>query len=650
MAFVRGPLVGRQTDVDDDDDVQIISASIVSKRARFSPSALDSRGAKHRFAASCNNKENSARRDTAVETINTAESGSDDDIIEVPVERKWRSTAHPVNYTEAITKTFYSRYPLRARQKSACKRSSDVNKDASRGSILHHVVDDDEQPGYSGISQFINNTAARGSGAQYERHRHSYSSTSYEARPIDIKAYPTDNTGQTVVGEIMASDEDAEEPSTCAKAITAEDQDDQAHEMIECGAIEVNHFQNEISLHSDEDIPWVIDVFISRVEHEFDKIINDWAAHTGAELEEADDGVEDRFGVDKVLFVDKKESNTALVKWRDWPYKIGYWEAIENLTDCDNLFAEYRRRLKQNTAIAENLKLADKRYWPELWNAPAFLGYNEWEDEISRTSVEAGCAPLYVENWVDKEAKPKNFVFITENIISDATRATFVKPPENVKPCKCDGSCGSGPSCCPKAHGQAFYYTPSGRLRNNFNPKRDELFECTPECSCNFATCPNRIVQRGRQFPVILFRTADRGWSVRTAAKIPPRTFVMEYVGEVLPIEKADERSNRYAFDINGHAYGETKFFIDSEHYGNEARFVNHSCQPNLESVNVFCEHEDMRYWRIAFISGDEEIPAGAELTLNYFGADKKKLASIVAGRKKQTCFCGAPKCYKFLF
>lgn len=43
------------------------------------------------------------------------------------------------------------------------------------------------------------------------------------------------------------------------------------------------------------------------------------------------------------------------------------------------------------------------------------------------------------------------------------------------------------------------------------------------------------ISQRGRQFPLVIFRVnSQKGWGVRTLAPIAEGDFVTEYVGEVL--------------------------------------------------------------------------------------------------------------------
>lgn len=57
---------------------------------------------------------------------------------------------------------------------------------------------------------------------------------------------------------------------------------------------------------------------------------------------------------------------------------------------------------------------------------------------------------------------------------------------------------------------------------------------------------------------------------------------------------------------------GET-YCIDARRYGNIARFINHSCAPNLMPVRVFVEHQDLHFPRIAFFA-NRDIEADEEL------------------------------------
>ncbi len=52
---------------------------------------------------------------------------------------------------------------------------------------------------------------------------------------------------------------------------------------------------------------------------------------------------------------------------------------------------------------------------------------------------------------------------------------------------------------------------------------------------------------------------------------------------------------------------------MDANKYGNIARFINHSCEPNLVPVKVFTHHQDLRFPHIALFAS-RKIPKGQEL------------------------------------
>src|SRR6478735_5196100 len=73
---------------------------------------------------------------------------------------------------------------------------------------------------------------------------------------------------------------------------------------------------------------------------------------------------------------------------------------------------------------------------------------------------------------------------------------------------------------------------------------------------------------------------------------------------------------------------------IDAPVNGNDARFINHSCDPNCEAVN-----ERKRI----FIEAIKTIPAGTELVYDY---QYERTDDHTADDEKfYRCRCGSPKC-----
>jgi histone-lysine N-methyltransferase SUV39H len=210
--------------------------------------------------------------------------------------------------------------------------------------------------------------------------------------------------------------------------------------------------------------------------------------------------------------------------------------------------------------------------------------------------------------------------------------------------CACTNDCDDGKcACCGLQHTITHsFYTPEGLLKQNL--VNDLIYECNSFCECaSFDRCINRVVQKGSEIPVQVFKTPQKGWGVKTLVPIKANQFVEEYLGEIIVETEAEERGQlydrigcSYLFDLGvGH---ENKFTIDAQHYGNSARFYNHSCEPNLESHKVCIEVQDDHAARIAFFAA-RDIAAGEELEFDYRYQILKRIR----------CYCGKPNCKKWV-
>jgi len=117
-----------------------------------------------------------------------------------------------------------------------------------------------------------------------------------------------------------------------------------------------------------------------------------------------------------------------------------------------------------------------------------------------------------------------------------------------------------------------------------------------------------------RPLPEPLVRVQDsplHGQGVFAARRIAAGTRVIEYLGERVTHAEADRRyahkgardNHTFLFIVN------TRTVIDAGVDGNEARFINHSCEPNCESV--------IEKGRV-FIDAIRSIEPGEELTYDY--------------------------------
>lgn len=76
---------------------------------------------------------------------------------------------------------------------------------------------------------------------------------------------------------------------------------------------------------------------------------------------------------------------------------------------------------------------------------------------------------------------------------------------------------GSAPVPSPQRKKRFAYHSQgakAGLLRGSELNSRLPIYECHEGCHCSKAGCPNRIVERGRQVPLQIFRThkGERGW------------------------------------------------------------------------------------------------------------------------------------------
>jgi len=111
---------------------------------------------------------------------------------------------------------------------------------------------------------------------------------------------------------------------------------------------------------------------------------------------------------------------------------------------------------------------------------------------------------------------------------------------------------------------------------------------------------------------------------------------VLEYRGEIITWRKALARhphdlsrpNHTFYFHLDdGHV-------IDAKFGGNTAKWINHSCEPNLEA--------NQDGYRV-FLTALRDIDPGEELFYDYsLIIDGRKTAKV---KKEHACLCGAPTC-----
>ncbi|GMR46296.1 hypothetical protein PMAYCL1PPCAC_16491 [Pristionchus mayeri] len=155
-------------------------------------------------------------------------------------------------------------------------------------------------------------------------------------------------------------------------------------------------------------------------------------------------------------------------------------------------------------------------------------------------------------------------------------------------------------------------------------PERPCFFrvECTDECGCSVTRRANRIVQRGHQKPLLIFRHHIMEWSLRTLSSFDKDELITEYIGEIL-LERTIRRSQQYDLDLSYDAVredGEKRpLVINAFTKGNEARFISTSCEPNAYFQTTVVERKGLCFNQGA-IHATRGLVIGEEITIDYFG------------------------------
>ncbi|XVF40851.1 hypothetical protein PTKIN_Ptkin01aG0149700 [Pterospermum kingtungense] len=281
----------------------------------------------------------------------------------------------------------------------------------------------------------------------------------------------------------------------------------------------------------------------------------------------------------------------------------------------------------------------------------------QWKDgTASRAGVilpdlTSGIEPLPVSlvNEVDDEKGPTHFKYSSILKHSKPVNST-----ESSTGCNCLGGCLAGNSNCPciDRNGGYLPYTANGVLVS----QKALIHECGSSCKCP-PNCKNRVSQNGLKIRLEVFKTKDRGWGLRSWDPIRSGACICEYAGEVIdisgPEEVGGENDDDYIFDatrtnepgevILGVSNGTPKvpcpLIISAKDAGNVARFMNHSCSPNVFWQPVLRENNKECDLHIVFYAIGH-IPPMKELTYSYGLVPPDK-----AYQKKKKCLCGSAKC-----
>ncbi|MEY2866455.1 MAG: hypothetical protein RLZZ537_1640 [Pseudomonadota bacterium] len=138
-------------------------------------------------------------------------------------------------------------------------------------------------------------------------------------------------------------------------------------------------------------------------------------------------------------------------------------------------------------------------------------------------------------------------------------------------------------------------------------------------------------------------RSKIHGSGVFAAKNIKKGEFIIEYKGLLRSHEEVDAAYD--GEDETGHTFLFTlneDYVLDANIKGNEARWINHSCDPNCDSEHIDAEDGDKSKDRIE-IKAIRDIKAGEELSYNYGIRLVERHTPKL--KKLWACLCGSPKC-----
>ncbi|KAK8689021.1 hypothetical protein V6N13_087752 [Hibiscus sabdariffa] len=235
--------------------------------------------------------------------------------------------------------------------------------------------------------------------------------------------------------------------------------------------------------------------------------------------------------------------------------------------------------------------------------------------------------PVSVVNDVDDEKGPASFTYYPGLRYSKPVNSS-----ESSTGCCCHGGCIASNSNCPciQRNGGYLPYATNGVLVI----QKALIYECGSSCMCP-PNCKNRVFQSGLKVRLEVFKTKDKGWGLRSWDPIRAGAFICEYAGEVIDISRAEDlggvNDDDYIFDATRSSQpgegilgvsNETPkipfpLVISAKHSGNVARFMNHSCSPNVLWQPVLRENSKECDLHVAFYAYSH-IPPMTELTYNY--------------------------------
>lgn len=126
--------------------------------------------------------------------------------------------------------------------------------------------------------------------------------------------------------------------------------------------------------------------------------------------------------------------------------------------------------------------------------------------------------------------------------------------------------------------------------------------ECLKSCPAK-DNCGNKNFRLNKQCSVQVKNTEKKGFGLFAQNEINKNEFILEFLGEVIDFAEFKKRFDEKSDENLYFAKLDKNMYIDASKYGNVARFVNHSCNPNAVASRWIVPSNRQEQIRLGFFA-----------------------------------------------
>ncbi|VVC45959.1 SET domain [Cinara cedri] len=165
-----------------------------------------------------------------------------------------------------------------------------------------------------------------------------------------------------------------------------------------------------------------------------------------------------------------------------------------------------------------------------------------------------------------------------------------------------------------------------------------------------FDSCSNRVIQLGSAVRISIYKTKTCGWGIKASQDIAKGNFIAIYSGEIITRKESYKRlcentsSADFMWNLDFDDPIDYEYVIDASNYSNFTRFINHSCDANLNVHTVWVDCLNRNLHQLALFTS-RYISAGEQLTFDYFSRHGGTLETTDI-----RCQCNIKNCRGYYF